>query len=69
MIQFRAETDNNTANATLGNIKFTWYVRFHGRTRPAVVAKKGLPIEDNEACVSMMSYAELQAAMTKMQTR
>jgi len=47
---------------TVGNIKFTWYVRFHGRTRAAGAGiEKALlgKNEEQEPQASEMSYADL----------
>jgi len=50
--------DPNVALGTVvGNVKFTWYVRFHGRTRKAQAGIIGPRVGD--AAESMMSYAEL----------
>lgn len=54
------------ANTTVGSIKFTWYVRFHGRTRAAGAGIRfGIPKvmpenkENEEPQSSEMSYADL----------
>ncbi len=77
VVQFRGVLAQPiAAGVTVGNIKFTWYVRFHGRTKKAGVTLAPLmnfaskfenkenidPQED----VSQMSYAELQAQVKSM---
>jgi len=52
------------ANTTVGSIKFTWYVRFHGRTRVAGAGFKVPKVidenkENAEPQASEMSYADL----------
>jgi len=46
----------------VGNIKFTWYVRFHGRTRSSGIGIKATNEnkENVEPQNSEMSYADLQ---------
>ena len=41
ILQFRGEvvTAAGQASTQVGNIKFTWYVRFHGRSRPTGPAR------------------------------
>jgi len=49
IVQFRGLLANNAAaGTTVGNIKFTWYVRFHGRTRPLGVGVKQPLLGKNE---------------------
>ena len=74
IIQFRGAIAAPPAAGavTVGNIKFTWYVRFHGRTRPAgpallpkYVAPKKVQRESDKENedpqeASEMSYADLQ---------
>jgi len=69
MMQFRGILGVAPANGTtVGSIKFTWYVRFHGRTRAAGAGQR-LPLslfasstenKENEEPQSEMSYADLQ---------
>jgi len=54
------------AGTTVGNIKFTWYIRFHGRTRPGGLGLKPKASlmgsedkENEEPQASEMSYADL----------
>jgi len=72
-IQFRGSLATASAGTTIGSIKFTWYIRFHGRTRAAggqiVKPKQPLLGEDKENLepqASEMSYAELQAQVASM---
>jgi len=65
------------AGTAIGSVKYTWYVRFHGRTRNQVLAQvkpvslfrdkmgEAQPVPQ-EAAESMMSYAELQAQVAEM---
>jgi len=58
IVQFRGIVDANLPNGTVvGNVKFTWYVRFHGRTRKAQASIINPRV--GEAAESMMSYADL----------
>lgn len=58
------------AGTTVGNIKFTWYIRFHGRTRPGGLGLKqkreSLSCKENMDPQSEMSYADLQAQVATM---
>jgi len=72
-IQFRGVLTQAVASTTVGSIKFTWYIRFHGRTRSdgqgIVKPKQPLLGEDKENLepqASEMSYAELQAQVATM---
>jgi len=56
------------AGTSVGSAKFTWYVRFHGRTRnQALQSQRGFLSAEyakavpQEAAESMLSYADLQA--------
>ncbi len=57
------------ATTPVGSVKFTWYVRFHGRTRNQGLTTQLNPFRKvdipanvpQEAAESMMSYADLQA--------
>jgi len=64
-VQFRGLLGTAAAaGTTVGNIKFTWYVRFHGRTRPGGTGMKSQFQSENkenaEPQHSEMSYADLQ---------
>lgn len=76
ILQVRCVAPELEAGDIIGNVKWTWYVRFHGRTRtvlpPAQILKRA-GIKQNvpkqapqEAAESMMSYADLQAELAAM---
>jgi len=77
VVQFRGVLAQPiAAGITVGNIKFTWYVRFHGRTKRAGIVRSPLmnfaskfenkENQDPQEDVSQMSYAELQAQVKSM---
>ena len=52
---------------SVGSIKFTYYVRFHGRTRATPPSRVvGATNQPKEVAESMMSYADLQAQLAAM---
>ena len=63
IVQFRGVLGAPPATGTtVGSIKFTWYVRFHGRTRASGPTRQ-MPQEAKENAepqASEMSYADLQ---------
>ena len=80
IVQFRGVLAQPiAAGVSVGSIKFTWYVRFHGRTKRAGIVSK-TPLmnfaskfeseekenQDPQEDVSQMSYAELQAQVKSM---
>ncbi len=77
VVQFRGVLAQPiAAGITVGNIKFTWYIRFHGRTKRAGVVRAPLmnfaskfeekENQDPQEDVSQMSYSELQAQVKSM---
>jgi len=76
VVQFRGLLGASVpAGTTVGNIKFTWYIRFHGRTRPGGLGLKlkcNEPLmgsedkENEEPQASEMSYADLQNQVASM---
>jgi len=76
VVQFRGVLAQPiAAGIAVGNIKFTWYIRFHGRTKKAGVVRAPLmnfaskfdnKENDPQEEVSQMSYAELQAQVKSM---
>jgi len=71
MIQFRGILGTApTAGTVVGSIKFTWYVRFHGRTKPAgLVLRQPKANKENEDPQSEMSYADLQHQVQQLMQR
>jgi len=70
-LQFRGLLANAPGvGTTVGNIKFTWYIRFHGRTRTSnvgrITAQRESDKENQEPQASEMSYADLQAQVAQM---
>jgi len=67
MIQFRGLAPSSGVGDQVGNVKWTWYVRFHGRTQAVLVdlqaqrGPQGQTVQKvpQEAAESMMSYADL----------
>ncbi len=65
VLQFRGFVTGAGTDQVVGNIKYTWYVRFHGRTRGAgtISPKYIKPVkavnEEDCGAESSMSYAEL----------